>query len=126
MSRYHSFAIFPACALGLSLAITPVQAAAPSFSCAKAKRPDEVAICHSPALSMLDQRMSSLYLDITACSGMGVRGEMQDDQRVWLKARHACKANTACVTKLYTKLINEWEPRAAPYRAGIKAGDCPI
>ena len=126
MSRYRSFPIFLAYVMCLSLALTPAQAASPSFSCAKAKLPDEVAICRSPALSRLDQQMSSLYHDITACSGMGVRGEMQDDQRAWIKARHACKANTACITKLYRKWINRWEPQAAPYRAGIKAGNCPI
>jgi uncharacterized protein len=126
MARHRKIPIVLALPLCISLALTPAHATSPSFSCAKARLPDEVAICHSPALSRLDHRMSSLYHDITACSGMGVRGDMQDDQRAWIKSRQDCGANAACITKLYKKRIGTWEPKAGPYRAARKANNCPI
>jgi uncharacterized protein len=40
---------------------SPASAAGPSFDCAKAKAPDEIAICGDEQLSQLDRLMAAAY-----------------------------------------------------------------
>ncbi len=82
------------------LIATPVAAA--SFDCARAKAPDEKAICATRALNDADVKLTTLYQVDGHLMAMGARGDMQDAQRSWLKRRQACKGNVACLTKAYT------------------------
>jgi len=81
------------------LCATP--AAAASFDCAKAKAPDEKAICANRALNDADVKMTTLYDVDGHLMAMGARGDMQDSQRTWLRRRQACKSDTRCLTKAY-------------------------
>ncbi len=87
----------------LLLAATPVAAA--SFDCAKAKAPDEKAVCASRALNDADVKMTTLLAVDGQLMMMGARGDMHDDQRTWLKQRQACKGDVKCLTKAYKDRI---------------------
>jgi uncharacterized protein len=87
-------------ALALSLAV-PAVASAASFDCAKARAPDEKAICANLALNDKDVRMSVLYDINRHTLAMGGRGSLEDAQRQWLRDRRGCGANRACLNRAY-------------------------
>jgi uncharacterized protein len=90
----------------LALAATPLRAAdyAP-LNCAAAKSPSERAICGHYGLGQLEARMATLYEWSTSFVGMGQRGDMQDAQRDFIKAREACGADIACLRRAYDARI---------------------
>ena len=78
-----------------------------SIQCAKARLPDEKAICRSVELQKQDVRMTTLFEVSGHLMAMGSRGAMQDRQVEWLSDRHRCKANLTCLRKSYTTRIGE-------------------
>jgi uncharacterized protein len=82
---------------------------AASFDCRAASRADEIAICDSRELSQLDVKMATLYDTILKLVGMGVRGNLQDQQRAWLNDRGACGPDRACIRNLYVERIRTLE-----------------
>lgn len=93
----------------LSLAGLPAAQAA-SFDCTRAQAADEKAVCATMALSDLDVRMATLFEVAGHLVGMGQRGQLQDDQRQFLKDRASCGSDTACLTLAYDariKAINQ-------------------
>ncbi len=81
------------------LCATPVAAA--SFDCAKARAPDEKAVCSTRALNDADVKVATLYDVDGHLMAMGARGDMQDAQRTWLHQRQACKGDVKCLAKAY-------------------------
>ncbi|MEW5422485.1 lysozyme inhibitor LprI family protein [Amorphus sp. 3PC139-8] len=82
-------------------------AAAQSFDCAKASKPDEKAICDSRELANLDVKNATLYEVMTNLVAMGVRGDQQDAERAFLEKRSACGADTSCIASAYQARIAE-------------------
>ena len=89
----------------LPLAALPASAA--SFDCAKAAKPDEIAICNTPSLSDLDVEMATLYgVRMELPMLMGARGAAQDEQRDFLATRGECGSDVACLTSSYNARID--------------------
>ncbi len=102
-------------------------ASAASFNCAKAKTPDEKAICASSALSDLDTQMATLFgVRMKIPMLMGSRGAAQDEQSQWLQSRHACGASASCLTASYKGRISvlNSELDAAMQDYCVKLGIC--
>jgi uncharacterized protein len=79
---------------------------AASFNCAKARLPDEKAICASRSLSELDVKMAALFgVRMKLPMPMGSRGAAQDEQQAFLTMRAACKADAACISAAYKARI---------------------
>lgn len=78
---------------------------AASFDCGRARLPDEKAVCASRQLSELDVEMSVRYQMLTGLVAMGTRGDMQDEQQVWLTSRKACGASQSCLLDAYRRRI---------------------
>lgn len=97
--------LIPALVLAATCAAVP--AAAASFDCAKARKPDEKAICANRDLNDQDVRVDQLYGITRHLAPMGGRGAIMDDQRAWLKARQTCGANQACLKRGYDKRLGE-------------------
>jgi len=93
-------------ALALTLAVPAVTSAA-SFDCAKARLPDEKAICANLTLNDKDVRMSVLYNINKRTLAMGGRGALQDAQQAWLRDRRKCGANRACLNRSYDRRLDE-------------------
>jgi uncharacterized protein len=93
-------------------------ASAASFDCRNASRADEIAICDSRALSQLDVKMATLYDTILKLVGMGVRGNLHDQQRAWLADRAACGADRACIRNLSEARIRALEAEVARIARG--------
>ena len=78
-----------------------------SFPCARARAPDERAICASRALNDQDVRMATMFVLLRGMHAMGAAGTMTDRQREWLTERHLCKADRPCLTRAYARRIGE-------------------
>lgn len=65
---------------------------APSFNCARAGTPSEVAIRRDPDLAGLDRELAQVY----AAAG-DAPAASSTQQRAWMKRRDACGADAACL-----------------------------
>ncbi len=89
--------------------LAPITAQAASFDCARARLPDERAICADRALNDQDVRMELLLSVNGRFQVMGANGVMHDDQREWLARRHGCGANRACLVRAYKTRVDQLE-----------------
>ncbi len=103
MIRFAVPALVLLCATPAFLCALP--AAAASFDCARAKAPDEKAVCANRALNDADVKLTTLYQVDGHLMAMGARGDMQEDQRTWLKRRQACKGDVKCLTRAYADRV---------------------
>ena len=97
----------PALALTAACVAFAMPAAAASFDCAKARKPDERAICAHRDLNDQDVRVDQLYGITRHLVPMSGRDAIMDQQRAWLKARQACGANHACLARSYDQRLRE-------------------
>ena len=93
--------------LATTLLIVAGSANAASFDCAKAKAPDERAICADPVLGNLDSRLAGLLDLDEGTVAMGQRGDMQGEQDAWLKRRAACGADRSCLHARYETRLTQ-------------------
>lgn len=93
------------CALFAIVTLSSATAFAASFDCGRARLPDEKAICASRRLSEMDVEMAVRYQMLTGLVAMGARGNMQDEQQVWLTSRKACGGNQSCLLNAYRRRI---------------------
>jgi uncharacterized protein len=77
------------------------------LNCTRAKSAAEITICKTYALGQADARMATLYSVATSLVAMGQRGDLQDTQTEFLKARGACRHDVACLTKAYSTRIGQ-------------------
>jgi uncharacterized protein len=75
------------------------------LDCHKARSAADRTICDSYVLGQSEARMATLYSVATSLVAMGQRGDIQDAQTAWLRAREACGANKACLTGAYERRI---------------------
>ncbi len=102
----------PAVPAAVALLLTAALFAAPaaraaSFDCARARSPDEHAICADPGLSNLDSRLTGLLDLDEGTVAMGQRGDMQDAQSAWVKMRSRCGADRACLRARYETRLKQ-------------------
>ena len=91
--------------VAFALSLAPAKAA--SFDCAKAAKPDEIAICANPDLSNLDVEMATLYgVRMQIPMMMGAKGAAHDEQVAFLESRAACGGNIACIRSAYIDRID--------------------
>ncbi|WP_417626876.1 lysozyme inhibitor LprI family protein [Pararhodobacter aggregans] len=96
----------PALLLAVLLAL-PEPASAASYDCTlPTLTPNERAICQTRDLNDMDVEMATMFRLLSGLFGMGMRGAMQDDQRVWLQTRMACGPDAACIRHAYRQRID--------------------
>lgn len=94
----------------LTLTLCTAPALAASFRCdAKVLAPDEKTICGNRDLNDLDVKMVTEFNWLTGMFAMGMRGDLQDQQSVWLKARQACGKDKACIRKAYESRLKQFD-----------------
>jgi uncharacterized protein len=89
-----------------------VPAAAADYApldCTKTNSEAQRVICTNYGLGQIEARMATLFEVTTALVAMGQRGEIQDDQRIFLKERDACRSNIDCIQNIYDARINRLE-----------------
>jgi len=73
------------------------------INCAKAATPDEKTICSDPTLIQADARMDTLYGISLHFVAMGARGDLRDQQPIWVQQREACGTSRPCIREAYRK-----------------------
>jgi Uncharacterized protein conserved in bacteria, putative lipoprotein len=79
----------------LLAALSGPAAASPSFDCAAATAPDELAICGDDSLAQLDDAMAMAEAQVRALRGASLRPLMG----MLLEARQACGADRWCIAE---------------------------
>src|ERR1700756_5148121 len=62
----------------------PALSHAASFDCAKARTPQEKAICASPKLGRVDEQMAAAYKQALDATPTQMRDQVRGDQREWI------------------------------------------
>lgn len=93
------------------LAVMPTARAADyaPLDCRKAGSATERTICSDYGLGQSEARLATLYQITTSLVAMGQRGQIQDDQRAFLKQRDACGANIGCIRGAYADRVAQLE-----------------
>ena len=94
--------------------VAPVQAANPSFNCAKATHEVEKLICNDAELAALDRSLSDLYSVLLKHIPKSERKHLKTEQRGWIKGRDDCWKDDdmrGCVAGEYRSRINELKDR---------------
>ena len=114
MTRKYGYTAKQRLAAGLTAAAaffafgSPGMVRAASFDCqAQVLQPDEKAICDNRALNDADVKMVTTFDLLSGLLAMGSRGTMQDEQIAWLKRRHACGADAACIAAAYDERLRQ-------------------
>jgi uncharacterized protein len=94
-------------ALVVGQGVTPLAstAQAASFDCARARAPDERAICGNRVLEDRDVELSVLYGLIQKLVPMGSRDAIRREQTQWLAGRGRCGADVPCLRRAYDRRI---------------------
>ncbi|MFZ0775917.1 MAG: hypothetical protein WAM74_05475 [Xanthobacteraceae bacterium] len=77
------------------------------LDCTKARSAAEITICRTYTLGQAEARMATLYSVATSLVAMGQRGDIQDTQTEFLKTRDACGRDVACLTRAYSRRIDQ-------------------
>ena len=85
--------------------LVPSVAQAQSFNCRTAELPDEILICQTPHLKMLDERMADLYFELRNNLRGEERNALETSQRRWLRSRIACGRDRECIEGEYERRI---------------------
>ncbi|MGM4907182.1 superinfection immunity protein [Tardiphaga sp. 866_E4_N2_1] len=92
-------------------AVAPADRPGPSFNCAVANRPDEMAICSNAELSRLDRAVVARYEFLRARYGepaaRSVAGPL-------LRSRQSCGADVDCIRQAQLATMSEFQRRGAP------------
>lgn len=99
---------------------------AASFDCRRASLPDEKTICSNNTLNKQDEQMAAYFSEILSCTAMGSAGDLREEQERWLKKRHDCGTDEACLAQLYQKRIDGFRPLALKAKNHAAANDCPM
>ncbi len=107
MFRLRAMLLPLALASGLAAGLAaPARAA--SFDCSKARTPDEITVCRTPALSLQDTEMAALFFAYGKVPMMmGSNGARHDDAVQFLARRSACGAGVACLRRAYAARITD-------------------
>ncbi len=91
---------------------TPALAAdeGPSFDCAKASTPDEIAICGDAALSALDRLYTKAYRSLKRA---GHRREALATARETMRRRGRCGADASCIAEVLTQAVEDFAAMGA-------------
>ncbi len=81
---------------------SPSFAAGPSFDCAKAKAPDEIAICADDQLAQLDQLMAAAYDEARRTTH---KSEARAIAREGLAARKRCGSEKPCIMSVQVAVL---------------------
>ena len=97
--------------VAVSLILATPSFATPSFNCASATQPDEIAICGSARLSELDDVIAAAYAWLKT-----LRGRPYADQIAiphW-RARQACQSDARCIEQREIEEIKAFQALGAP------------
>jgi clan AA aspartic protease (TIGR02281 family) len=88
----------------------------PSFSCARARAPDELAICSNPELAQLDNAIAAGYAYVRQASGDAFAKKANSPL---FQARLSCGANAACIRERQIEAVRTYHDLGAPVNYSV-------
>jgi uncharacterized protein len=88
----------------------------PSFDCAKARAPDEFAICSSVELSELDKAVARGFEYVRAANGDLVARQINTPL---FRARQACGSDVSCIKEKQIAALNAYQNYGAPVKVSL-------
>lgn len=98
-----TFSVKSILCLAVCLGLTGAAFAQPSYNCAKATQPDEIAICNDPLLSAADRIIAQAY--------ERYQGEFQPKRQVarsFLGDRTRCGSDRACIAAIQARMLSTY------------------
>ena len=92
-----SLIAFAAASFLIAASLPAIAENGPTFSCAKAKTPDEITICANPTLSALDLTINDGYQRMINILG---RKSTNSIHPRFLRLRHNCKSDADCIANV--------------------------
>jgi hypothetical protein len=86
---------------------TLTESGGPSFNCSYAKTPDEVLICENVDLSNQDVYLVNFFYQLRNQAPARVRAQMDASEAAWLRQRHQCGRDAACINTMYNRRVRE-------------------
>jgi uncharacterized protein YecT (DUF1311 family) len=79
--------------------------ASPTFDCSKSRAADELEICRSGALSVLDRQLNAVFAALRSRLPKDQQVTLEAQEQIWLKQRAACMADAGCIGDAYRSRI---------------------
>jgi uncharacterized protein len=98
----------------------------PSFDCTEDLDPDEVTICNSDTLAVLDRQMVDLFASTYNKLAVAERTKLLDEQQDWLQRRAACQKAESCMAEAYRLRIVQLRDKLAQLAPGDRGITSPI
>jgi uncharacterized protein YecT (DUF1311 family) len=83
--------------------------ASPTFDCSKSHAADELAICRSGELSLLDRQLNAVFAALRSRLPKDQQVTLEAQEQIWLKQRAACMADAGCIGDAYRTRIAQLE-----------------
>jgi uncharacterized protein YecT (DUF1311 family) len=96
--------------------------AVPSYNCARAKLPSEIAICSNKRLARHEASISKYYLQTLNAMPVADKEMFRVEQRIWLKYRDNCQGDAidACLLQRMKERSNEVMQKWSKYSVKSK------
>ena len=81
-----------------------------SFDCRpyiKARTCPETVICATAEFSQMDEQLADRYGYLIKSSRSSAAANLRYEQRLWLQQRHSCGCDASCISRLYTRRLDE-------------------
>jgi uncharacterized protein len=99
----------------------------PSFDCTEDfLDPDEVTICKSDRLAVLDRQMVDLFASTYDTLAVAERPKLLDEQHAWLQLRAACRKAERCIADAYRLRITRLRDELAQLAPGYGGAGPPV
>jgi uncharacterized protein YecT (DUF1311 family) len=79
--------------------------ASPNFDCSKSRAADELEICRSGELSVLDRQLNAVFAALRSRLPKDQQVTLEAQEQIWLKQRAACMADAGCIGDAYRSRI---------------------
>jgi uncharacterized protein YecT (DUF1311 family) len=85
--------------------------ASPNFDCSKSRAADELEICRSGELSLLDRQLNAVFAALRSRLPKDQQVTLEAQEQIWLKQRAACMADAGCIGDAYRTRIAQLQTR---------------
>lgn len=90
---------------------TSAATVAPAYTCKDSKSASELVICQNQDLAVLDIRLNATYSGVQSRMTDAELKVLRDQQRVWVKDRDKCGADSGCIKALYVSRLQQLSTR---------------
>jgi len=96
----------------------------PSFNCAAASAPAEIAICNDASLAAMDNQLARQFATRLMATPAASANAFRTEQARWLQSRNACGADTDCLGSSYRSRLQQLAQASIDLGSGGPSFNC--